>query len=275
MTLRTLWDNYFRLPQFLVNGVALPVRQVVNLIGGSAVDNPTEERTDITLPTGGGATPDGSTGQYQRNNGLGGFEADNALYSSDTGIPVAGYGLGIDSGTGRSTIGSAATAARSVQLPDASGQVVLTSAPQSLEEKVLVEPIVEGSSTFQLSVTAGHRVFATLAEQQSDAAATTTLYQFAMSDETLCAFDVIVTCARRTNVTKGGRYKRSVAYRRTGGGAPTIVGSLENGTDQETTSGDNVTIDVSGNNVRVRITAADSDSRNWFGEIRIQETVAA
>jgi len=84
----------------------------------------------------GGATPGGSTGQYQRNNGSGGLAADNALYyDSDDGIAVAGFGLGIGIGANRSVVGSAATAARTVVLPDASGQVVLTSAPQTLEDK--------------------------------------------------------------------------------------------------------------------------------------------
>lgn len=107
---------------------------------------------------------------------------------------------------------------------------------------------------------------------QTSTTTTTTVASFDMTDETLCAFDVIVTCARRTNVTKGGRYKRSVVYRRTGGGGPTIVGSLESGTDQETTAGDDVTIDVSSNTVRVRVTAADTDTRNWLAELRVQET---
>lgn len=108
-------------------------------------------------------------------------------------------------------------------------------------------------------------------EVSTDSTAETTLASFTMSDETLCSFDAIVTCARQTAVTKGGRYKRAVTYRRTGGGAPEIVGDIETGTDAETTSGDDVTFDVSGNAVRLRVTAADSDPRNWGAEFRAQE----
>ena len=105
-------------------------------------------------------------------------------------------------------------------------------------------------------------------------ASATPLASYTMVDESICAFDVVVTMARQTNVTKGGRYKRSVAYRRTAGGAPAIVGAIETGTDQETTAGDDVTINVSGNIVRVIVTAADADPRNWTCELRVQETLA-
>jgi hypothetical protein len=135
----------------------------------------------------------------------------------------------------------------------------------------LESPVFTGSPRY--AATRGN-IRSVVGEVQTSSTSQVTAASYTMADESLCAFDVIVTCARRTSVTKGGRYKRSVVYRRTGGGAPTIVGSIELGVDQETTAGDNATIDVSGNAVRVRVTAADADDRNWLAEMRVQETFA-
>lgn len=135
----------------------------------------------------------------------------------------------------------------------------------------LTSPVFTGTPKY---AAARGNIPSVVGEAQTSSTSPVTVASYTMADESLCAFDVIVTCARRTSVTKGGRYKRSVVYRRTGGGAPTIVGSLESGTDSETTAGDDVTIDVSGNAVRVRVTAADSDGRNWLAEMRVQETLA-
>lgn len=118
------------------------------------------------------------------------------------------------------------------------------------------------------------RIRSQAAEVSTTDATVTTLTSFAMADESLVAFDVVVTAARQTNVTKGGRWKRSVVYRRTSAGAPTIVGTLESGTDQETDAGWDVTIDVSSNDVRVRVTGAAATNINWTCELRAQETLA-
>jgi hypothetical protein len=109
---------------------------------------------------------------------------------------------------------------------------------------------------------------------QTTDATVTTVVSYAMTDETVAAFDVVVTAARRTNVTKAGRWKRSVVYRRTSAGSATIVGAIENGTDQETDSAWDVTIDTSTATVRVRVTGASSTNINWTAEMRIQETLA-
>lgn len=110
------------------------------------------------------------------------------------------------------------------------------------------------------------------AELQTAAGTIATLASFTMADNTLCAFDVIITFARRSSVTKAGRYKRSFVYRRAGG-APTIVGSVESGTDQQTEA-NTITIDTNSNDVRVRVTPADADGRNWIIEMRVQETLS-
>ena len=102
----------------------------------------------------------------------------------------------------------------------------------------------------------------------------TTILSFAMADESSVVLDAIVSHSRRTNVTKAGCWKRLACYRRTGGGAPTLVGAIQSGTDLETTPSDDVTFTVSGNTVRVSVTAADTDPRTWLGELRVQETRA-
>jgi hypothetical protein len=100
----------------------------------------------------------------------------------------------------------------------------------------------------------------------------TTLEAFTMADLTICAFDVVVT-AVTSDGTKGGRWKRSVVYQRAGGAA-TIVGAIETGTDQETDAGLDVTIDTSTNDVRVRVTGLDATILRWGCELRVQEQAA-
>ncbi len=142
---------------------------------------------------------------------------------------------------------------------------------QTLSNKTLSAPIVTGTVTYQGTRL---RILSIPGEVQTTDATVTTVASFAMNDETLCAFDVVVTAARGTNVTKGGRWKRSVVYRRTSAGAPTIVGTLESGTDEETDAGLDVTIDVSSNTVRVRVTGIIATNFNWTCELRVQETLA-
>ncbi len=118
------------------------------------------------------------------------------------------------------------------------------------------------------------RQFSVYGDVTTTDATVTTLVSHAMTDETLCAYDVIVTAARASAVTKGGRWKRSVVYRRTSAGAPTIVGTLEAGTDQETDAGFDVTVDVSSNTVRVRVTGIAANTMHWNAELRVQQCAA-
>jgi hypothetical protein len=148
---------------------------------------------------------------------------------------------------------------------------------QTLTNKTLTSPTISGPTVSGTVVYQGTRfsIRSIPGEVQTSSTSATTVASYTMTDETHCQFDAIVTFARRTNVTKAGTYKLSVAYRRTSAGAPTIVGALVTQTDQETTAGDTVTIDVSSNDVRVRVTAADTDGRNWSCELRVQETTNA
>lgn len=96
-----------------------------------------------------------------------------------------------------------------------------------------------------------------------------------MPDECVCTFDFEITMCRDTAATKGGTYKGNVTYRRTGGGDPQLVGAAVYATEQETTAGDTVTFAVSSNAIRPQVTAADTDGRYWFGEMRVQQVTAS
>ncbi len=112
-------------------------------------------------------------------------------------------------------------------------------------------------------------------EAQTAAASIALIGSYVMVDETYACFEITMGFARRTGVTKAGRYKRSVTYRRTGGGVPQIVGTLESGTDQETEA-NVITIDDDGvDTIRFRATPADSDPRNWWADVTVTETTAA
>jgi hypothetical protein len=162
---------------------------------------------------------------------------------------------------------------RTVTLPllTADDTFVFATFAATLSNKTLASPTVTGTPIYQGT---NVKITSVIGEVQTSSTTQTTVASYTMVDESHCRFDVIVTYARRTNVTKAADYTRKVAYRRTSAGAPTIVGVLESGTDEETTAADDVTIDVSSNDVRVRVTAADSDGRNWSCEMRVQETLA-
>jgi len=147
------------------------------------------------------------------------------------------------------------------------------SADSFVSGKTLVDPIINGTVIYQGN---RMRILSIPGEVQTTDNTVTTVVSFTMLDETLCAFDVVVTAALQTTVTDGGRWKRSVVYRRTGAGVPLIVGAIELGTDQEVSAGLDVTIDDDGvDTIRVRVTGLPATSNmNWTAELRVQETVA-
>ncbi len=175
--------------------------------------------------------------------------------------------------------GSILAANRTITWPALTGNdvPVLEAHTQTLTSKTLTSPSISGPTITGTVIYQGTRfsIRSIPGEVQTSSTSTTTVASYSMSDDTHCQFDAIVTFARRTAVTKAGTYKLSVGYRRTGGAGPTIVGALVTQADQETTASDTVTIDVSSNDVRVRVTAADSDGRNWSCELRVQETTDA
>ncbi len=93
---------------------------------------------------------------------------------------------------------------------------------------------------------------------------------YAMVDETTVTFDVAVKACLKTSATKGGNWKRTVTYKRTGG-VVGIVGVLVSGTDNETDAGWDVTIDVSSTTVRIRVTGAAATNINWAATVIAQE----
>lgn len=180
--------------------------------------------------------------------------------------PTALSGLGTGVATWLATPSSANLAA-AVTGETGSGALVFGTSP------TIASPTVTGTVT-----TSGTRASAldSIAEVQTTDATVTTVASYAMSDETLCAFDVVVIATKRTTVTEGGRWKRSVVYRRTGAGVATIVGTLETGTDQETSAGLDVTIDTDGaSTVRVRVTGLAATNINWTCRMSVIAGTAA
>jgi hypothetical protein len=234
-----------------VNGVEIAVyRGTWNFTGASVTDDAVNARLDFALGSSFGS------GIFKIANPLGTFYYTFA--------------------------GSAILADRTVTFPLLTGNdsFVFEAHTQTLTNKTLTAPTIGGTAVY--TGTDANDTSLSLcpikirkAQVQTTDATVTTLLSYTMTDETLCAFDVVVTVARRTNVTKGGRYKRSVVYRRTSAGVATIVGTLETGTDQETTAGLDVTIDTDGANaVRVRVTGEAATNYNWACEMRIEETLA-
>lgn len=137
---------------------------------------------------------------------------------------------------------------------------------------------VDNAGTASTDVTLQHtgtlmRDKRTYGEVQTASTSATVIASFAMSDLTCCAFEYVVTCARRTAVSKAGTYRAAVTYRRNGAG-PTIVGANVAATDQETTAGDGVAWNVNGNTLEVRVTAADTDPRNWGCRLSVLEMLS-
>ncbi len=155
-----------------------------------------------------------------------------------------------------------------VDLPIGSSDIDTT-----LSSKTLANPTITGTVIFQGT---RMRILSIPGEVQTTDDTVTTVVSFAMVDETVCAFDVVVTACLQGAATDGGRWKRSVVYRRTSAGVPLIVGTLETGTDQEVSAGLDVTVDDDGvDTVRVRVTGLPSVSNmNWTAELRVQETLA-
>jgi hypothetical protein len=190
-------------------------------------------------------------------------------------LAVANGGTGLSSlGTGITTFlgtPSSANLATAVTGETGSGALVFGTSP-TIATPTISSPTITGNIIFQGTRL---RILSVPGEVQTTDATVTTVASFTMLDETLCAFDVIVTAALQTNVTDGGRWKRSVVYRRTAAGIPIIVGTLETGTDQEVTAGLDVTIDSDGvDTIRVRVTGIAATNFNWTCELRVQETVA-
>jgi hypothetical protein len=96
---------------------------------------------------------------------------------------------------------------------------------------------------------------------------TATLYTVTLDDNTVYQFEATIL-ARQTggSIPFGGAvatYKRIATYYRDGGGAATLVGSINNLHTAEVTASWDATFDTSTNDVRVRVTGGASLTIKW------------
>ena len=68
----------------------------------------------------------------------------------------------------------------------------------------------------------------------------------------------------------GAGYIRYATYKRTGGGAPTLIGSVTDVYTAESQAGWDCSLDVSGNTVRVRVTGAANNNVTWNSTILLK-----
>ncbi len=160
---------------------------------------------------------------------------------------------------------------------DGTNATIVLGEAVSLVGATLTSPTIIGTPTM-LSATGKLAVTTQMAELNNlTTTAASTLYNQTIQDESFSSFDIFVSSCRRTAATKAGRYKRSISYRRTAAGAPIIVGALESGTDQTTTSG-TITVGLgsggTANNLVIQVLQADTDARNWTVEVCAHVTVA-
>lgn len=112
------------------------------------------------------------------------------------------------------------------------------------------------------------------AELTTSATGATAIVSIPLADETAIALDVYVTHAQGATATISGAWKRQAMWRRTGGGSPTLVGSVVSGTDLEGATADDVGITADGNNIVVQVTPSTTATRHWLCELRVQESRA-
>jgi hypothetical protein len=210
------------------------------------------------------------------------FEAHATTLSNKT-FSSGNCGISNPAGTFRYILtGAAIVADRIVTMPLlTSGDVVVCEAfAQTLTNKTLTSPVLTTPTMSSPVITGtpqfnGTRTTVTspVTEVQTSAITQVNCGTVTLADETSVAIDVIVTCRRRTTNSKRGRWKFSAFVSRTGGGVA-VLDSLEVGSSFSLTAG-TVTCDVSGNDFRVRITPADTDSRNWDAELCVRVGTAA
>jgi hypothetical protein len=120
----------------------------------------------------------------------------------------------------------------------------------------------------------GHAAFAgseaqrdTAAVQTTDATVTT-LFSKTLSDNTLYYFEVSII-GRDAGGTNRAYYQRKLRVHRQGGGGAT-AGTIQTPVTDESNAAWDATIDVNGNDVRVRVTGAAGVTINWACEVRWQ-----
>jgi hypothetical protein len=100
----------------------------------------------------------------------------------------------------------------------------------------------------------------------------TTLASYTIGTNRAVRLTVTVTGFRVSNGESYGK-DMAVTYKRVAAGAPAIVGALLESGEGKDIAGWASTIDVSGNDVRVRVTGAAASTVDWSCELRAQEIV--
>ncbi len=161
-------------------------------------------------------------------------------------------------------VGTATTSNKTLTLPNATDTLVARDTTDTLTNKSLTSPVVTGTPVYRV---ANLDIPSYVTKVATSAVTQVNCGTVAIADETTAAIDVIVRSSRDTSNTKRGVWKFSAVVSRNGGGA--VLDDLTPGTTVNI-SGGTVTCDVSGNDFRVRITPADTDTRKWDSEIRVQ-----
>lgn len=99
-------------------------------------------------------------------------------------------------------------------------------------------------------------------------ATVTTVWSWEMPDGAVACLDITVVGRRRGATAGKALYRRSVIVDREAGtvtvGTPDVIG-----TDVETTSGYDITINASGAAVRVRVTGASGHTIRWVARVAL------
>lgn len=107
---------------------------------------------------------------------------------------------------------------------------------------------------------------------QTTDATVTTLATIALKDEYATKIDCVVV-ARKSADDEAATFNLSMSYVRTAAGAPVALGAVTS-SDPRSTAGAAAwvaTIDVSGNNARIRVTGAAATTINWESHTQIVE----
>ncbi len=93
-------------------------------------------------------------------------------------------------------------------------------------------------------------------------ATATSLVDEPLPDNSVSLFVAHITARRTNGADQAGYIRRTVVHREAGGGAA-IINPIDTELTRETTGPWDATIDVSGNNVRVRVTGTAGHNINW------------
>jgi hypothetical protein len=170
---------------------------------------------------------------------------------------------------------------RTVILPLLTGNdtLVFEAHTQTISNKTIAAPTITGAVTMTGATTNTMTssdgkvvVIDAVGSVQTTDATVTSLYTSAtLTDEAVHSIDAVVT-AIKSDGTAAAQYKRHYAGRRDGGTFTQLAAVVDNSTE-ETTSTWDVTVDVSSNTFRVRVTGVAANTIRWGYAIRHQATI--